>query len=121
MRAKDQALGRSRGGLTIKIHLLADALGRPLRIIVTAGQANDITQGPALLGGQSGDALIADKAYDSNALRAIIAKIGAAAVIPSNHTRRIINSARRRRLQTAQPHRALLLPPQTLPTLGDPL
>ncbi|NLS75365.1 IS5 family transposase [Bradyrhizobium brasilense] len=73
-----------------KIHMLADALGRPLRFIVTAGQVNDITQAPALLHGQSGDAVLADKAYDSNALRAIIAEIGATAVIPSNRTRRII-------------------------------
>lgn len=70
--------------------MLADALGRPLRFIVTAGQVGDITQAPALLDGQSGDAVLADKAYDSNALRAIIAEIGATAVIPSNRTRRII-------------------------------
>jgi transposase len=70
--------------------MLADALGRPLRFIVTAGQVNDITQAPALLNGQSGDAVLADKAYDSNALRAIIAQIGAKAVIPSNRTRKII-------------------------------
>jgi transposase len=70
--------------------MLADALGRPLRFIVTAGQVNDITQAPALLDGQSGDAVLADKAYDSNALRVIIAEIGAMAVIPSNRTRRII-------------------------------
>jgi transposase len=89
--AKDQALARSRGGLTTKIHLLADALGCPLRFIVTAGQVNDITQAPALLDGQSGgDAVLPDKAYDSNALRAIIAEIGATAVIRSNRTRRII-------------------------------
>jgi transposase len=69
--------------------MLADALGRPLRFIVTAGQVNDITQAPALLDGQSGDTVLADKAYDSNALRAIIAEIGAMAVIPSNRTRRI--------------------------------
>jgi transposase len=70
--------------------MLADALGRPLRFIVTAGQVGDITQAPALLEGQSCDAVLADKAYDSNALRAIIAGIGATAVIPSNRTRRII-------------------------------
>ncbi|MCP3392301.1 IS5 family transposase [Bradyrhizobium sp. CCGB12] len=87
---KNQALGRSRGGLTTKIHMLADALGRPLRFIVTAGRVGDITQAPTLLDGQSGDAVLADKAYDSNALRAIIAEIGATAVIPSNRTRRII-------------------------------
>ena len=69
--------------------MLVDALGRPLRFIVTAGQVGDITQAPALLEGQTGDAVLADKAYDSNALRAIIAEIGAEAVIPSNRTRKI--------------------------------
>jgi hypothetical protein len=68
----------------------ADALGHPLRFIVTAGQVGDITQAPALLNGQSGDAVLTDKACDSNALRAIIAGIGATAVISSNSTRRII-------------------------------
>ncbi len=70
--------------------MLADALGRPLRFIVTAGQVGDITQAPALLKGQSGDAVLADKAYDSNALRQIIAGIGAEAVIPSNRSRTVI-------------------------------
>ena len=88
--AKDQALGRSRGGLTTKIHMLADALGRPLRFIITAGQVGDVTQAPALLEGQAGGAVLADKAYDSNALRAIIADMGAEAVIPSNRTRKVI-------------------------------
>lgn len=75
--------------MTTKIHMLADALGRPLRFIVTAGQAGDVTQAPALLKGQTGAAVLADKAYDSNALRAIIAQMGAEAVIPSNRTRKI--------------------------------
>ena len=69
--------------------MLADALGRPLKLIITAGQAGDITQAPALLDGQAGDAVLADKAYDSNALRAVIAAMGAEAVIPSNRSRRI--------------------------------
>ncbi len=43
-----------------------------------------------LLEGQTGNAVLADKAYDSNALRALIAGIGAEAVIPSNRTRKII-------------------------------
>ena len=70
--------------------MLADALGRPLRFIVTAGQVGDITQASALLEGQTGKAVLADKAYDSNALRAIIAAMGAEAVIPSNQSRKII-------------------------------
>lgn len=65
---KDQALGRSRGGLTTKVHMLADALGRPLRFRITAGQAHDITAAQPLLEGQSAGAIFADKTYDSNNL-----------------------------------------------------
>jgi transposase len=68
--------------------MLADALGRPLRFILTPGQTGDITQAPALLQGQTADHVIADTAYDSHALRAIINSMGAAAVIPSNPTRK---------------------------------
>ena len=70
--------------------MLADAFGRPLRFIITPGQAGDITHAPALLHGQSGDAVLADKAYDSKALRTIIADMGAEAVIPSNRSRKIL-------------------------------
>lgn len=76
--------------MTTKIHLLADTLGRPLRLIITAGQRGDITQAPALLEGQTGQAVLADKAYDSNALRALIAEMKAQAVIPSNRSRKSI-------------------------------
>ena len=75
--------------MTSKIHLLADALGRPLRVIVTADQVGDVTQAPALLDGQNGDAVLADKAYDSKVLRAVIADMGAEAVIPSNRCRKL--------------------------------
>ncbi len=76
--------------------MLADALGRPLRLIVTAGQRGDI-EAQALLKGQAGGAVLADKAYDANALRAVIAAMGAEAVIPSNRSRK-----------TAIPHNATL-------------
>src|SRR5690606_16047063 len=77
-------------GLTTKIHMLADALGRPLRLIIATGQAGDITVAPALLKGQTGEALLADKAYDSNALRALVAAMNAEAVIPPNRSRKIL-------------------------------
>lgn len=78
------------GRLTTKIHMLVDALGRPLCFIVTAGQVGDITKAPALLEGQASNAVLADKAYDSNALRENIANMGAETVIPSNRRRKII-------------------------------
>ena len=70
--------------------MLADTLGRPLRFILTAGQSGDVLAAPALLDGFTADAVLADKAYDSNALRQLIADIGAEAVIPSNRTRKVI-------------------------------
>jgi transposase len=76
--------------LTTKIHTLADALGRPLRFVLTGGEAHDITTAPELLAGLASDGVIADKAYDSNALRDLIAEAGAQAVIPSNRSRKIL-------------------------------
>lgn len=70
--------------------MLADALGRPLRLIITPGKAGDITVAPALLDGQEGRAVLADKAYDSKALRNLIEAMGAEAVIPSNRLRKVI-------------------------------
>ena len=81
-------MGRSRGGLTTKIHLATDTQGRPLRVILTPGQAGDVPQAPALLDGFRPTHVLADKAYDSNALRTLIADIGAAAVIPCNPGRK---------------------------------
>lgn len=68
--------------------MLADTLGRPLRFILTPGQAADITQAEALLDGEVGDHVIADKAYDSTALRRTITGLGANPVIPSLSTRK---------------------------------
>ncbi|MBS7555913.1 IS5 family transposase [Ancylobacter dichloromethanicus] len=87
---RNQALGRSRGGLTTKIHMLADGRGRPLRFILTGGQVGDVLTAPALLDGFKTEAVLADKAYDSNALRQLISDGGAEAVIPSNRTRKMI-------------------------------
>ena len=69
--------------------MLADALGRPLRFRITAGQAHDVTAAPALLEGQQADAVLADKAYDSNDLRDQIAEMEAQAVIPSKRNRKV--------------------------------
>ncbi len=76
--------------MTTKIHTLTDAQGRPLRFILTGGEAHDITMAPDLLAGLSAGGVIADKAYDSKALRELIGDSGATAVIPSISTRKII-------------------------------
>jgi transposase len=78
-----QALGRSRGGFTSKIHVVVDGLGLPLDFILTPGQRHDITQGPALIEGWRADYVIADKGYDSDEFRALIEALGAIPVIPA--------------------------------------
>jgi transposase len=55
-----QALGRSRGGFSTKIHASVDALGNPLRFTLTGGQRHDIIQADALIEGYESDFLIAD-------------------------------------------------------------
>ena len=69
--------------------MLTDALGRPLRFILTGGQVHDVVTAPALLDGAEGGAVIADRAYDSLALRELIAAANMVAVIPSTRARKV--------------------------------
>jgi len=75
--------------LTTKIHLLTDAQGRPLRILLTPGQVHDSKMAAALLEGCECGGVIADKAFDTNGLRQLIANMGAEAVIPSKRSRTV--------------------------------
>ncbi len=71
-------MGRSRGGLTTKIHALVDASGLPILLKLTEGQAHDGRSAEDMLGHiAAGDILLADRAYDSNALRQVLADRGA--------------------------------------------
>src|SRR5918911_2375480 len=63
-----QALGRSRGGFPTKMHIAVEALGNPLRLLLTAGQRHDSPQAAALIDGFEPQVLIADKGYDSDPL-----------------------------------------------------
>jgi transposase len=83
-----QALGRSRGGFSTKIHVSVDALGNPLRFTLTAGQRHDITQADALIDGYESEFVIADKSYDANDFRETVTESGAEAVIPSRSNRK---------------------------------
>jgi transposase len=71
-------MGRSRGGLTTKIHALVDANGLPIMLKLSAGQAHDGKSAADMLGGLGpGQILLADRAYDSDALRNTMAAQGA--------------------------------------------
>jgi transposase len=75
-------MGRSRGGLTTKIHALVDALGLPIMLKLSEGQAHDGRSADDMLDSLgNGDVLLADRAYDSDALRARLAARGAWACV----------------------------------------
>ncbi|WP_442759123.1 IS5 family transposase [Streptomyces pseudogriseolus] len=92
--AAAQALGRSRGGLTTKVHLACDGRGLPLAVVVTPGNVNDFTAFDAVLDAlrvprtgvgrprRRPDTVIADKAYSSRAIRRTLRRRGIRAVIP---------------------------------------
>ena len=82
-------MGRSRGGLTTKIHALVDAAGLPIRLKLTEGQAHDGRSAQDMFDTvQNGDILLADRAYDSDALRNNLADRGAWANIRAMPHRR---------------------------------
>ncbi len=83
----NQAIGRSRGGLTTKIVALVDALGNLVRFVLLPGQRHDSVGVAPLLTDLDFAALLADKAFDSDAFRTELADRGAVAVIPPKANR----------------------------------
>ncbi|MDG4790140.1 IS5 family transposase [Micromonospora sp. WMMD1102] len=91
----DHALGRSRGGLTTKLHLACEQGQKPLAIVLTAGQRGDSPQFVPVLAAirvprlatdrprTRPDRVLADKAYTSKANRSYLRRRGIAATIPS--------------------------------------
>ena len=82
----NQALGRSRGGFTSKIHAVVDALGNLLAFTVTAGQYSEYPQASNLLIQYHNTTILADKGYDSRSLIDALHQQGCKAVIPSRRT-----------------------------------
>lgn len=68
--------------------MTADALGNPVRLLLTGGQAHDMSQAEALIRDLPADYVIADKGYDSSPFVRAIEAAGAEAVIPSRSNRR---------------------------------
>ena len=78
-------MGRSRGGLTTKIHTLVDAKGLPFRFLLTPGQSHDAQ---ILLQELWPDSFVlADKAYDADWIRACIEAQEAVPIIPDRSNR----------------------------------
>ncbi|MBP6112257.1 MAG: IS5 family transposase [Sphingobium sp.] len=83
-----QGLGRSRGGLSTKIHAATEALGLPVRLIGSPGQRNDIALAHDLIDGFEAQAILADKGYDADHLCDKIEKAGTDVVIPPKRNRK---------------------------------
>jgi transposase len=82
-------VGRSRGGLTTKIHAVVDGKGLPIRLALSAGQQHDSIAATDLLEGLASDCLfLADRAYDSDAIREFVRMRGAWANIPPKRNRK---------------------------------
>ncbi len=111
----NHAIGRSRGGLTTKIHLVCDGGGRPLSLHLSAGNVNDTTELERLLDGihvaRAGpgrprtrpDHLIADKGYSSRANRQLLRRRGIKATIPERDDQ--LANRRRRGAKGGRPYR----------------
>ena len=87
-RREEEAMGRSRGGLSTKIHAAVDALGNPVRLRIGPGQGSEMRHAEALIKGIPSDYVIADKGYDADAFIHSIQQAGAIPVIPPRSHRK---------------------------------
>jgi len=83
-----ESLGRSRGGFSTKIHCKIDALGYPLRTILSRGEEADIKYAEALFNNEPCDYLLGDRGYDADSFRSILKKNNTTPVIPGRCNRK---------------------------------
>jgi transposase len=90
---EEQAIGKSVAGNTTKIHMATDAYGLPIYFEITGGEVHDCKIAPEFIEKLPiSDYVIADKGYDSEALREIICKKSSTPVIPRKSNSRIGNA-----------------------------
>jgi transposase len=113
---KGDSIGRSRGGFTSKIHCLSDARGRPISFDLTPGEAADCKRYDTLieLPERAPGALVADKAYDCDAIRDDLKQRGIRAV-PAKIEPRQNDLLQQAALSSAKLHRAGAWPSQDQP------
>jgi transposase len=89
--AQNQAFGRSRGGFSTKIHARTNAQGLPIALLLTPGEASDSTAFNDLMAEHDADpeVMLADKGYDSDAIRHEIRARGGSPEIPTRRSRRV--------------------------------
>lgn len=87
---QDQAIGRSRGGLTTKVVALVDALGNLANFVLLPDQAHDMKSVEPLIDGVAFDALLADEVFDAEWLLTELDARGATAIIPPKVNRKFL-------------------------------
>jgi hypothetical protein len=89
-----QALGRSRGGFTTKVHLRCNGVGLPIGVVLAAREAHDVTAYAELMEQRDSDpgAMLGDKGYDSDAIRHDLKDRGTAPEIPTRSNRKVQHS-----------------------------
>jgi transposase len=88
---QNQALGRSRSGFSTKIHLRCNAVGLPIGVVLSEGEADDVTAYDRLMQQRDSDpgAMLADKGYDSDAIRHDLRDTGATPENPTKSNRKV--------------------------------
>jgi len=80
---KDESIGKSKGGLSTKIHLAVDSYGLPVNFELSGGQVHDMAHAKSVIKqSPKSNYVIADRGYDSEPLREYVRKIGSKPVIP---------------------------------------
>ncbi len=89
--ARDQGLGRSRGGFSTKIHLMTNGLDLPVAVVLTGGEVSDVKGDAPVMAepGPEPKVLLGDKGYDADAILTDLEARGIAAVIPPKRNRRV--------------------------------
>ena len=82
-------IGKSSGGNTTKIYAATDALGNPIKVILTGGQVHDVTVAANLIADLKPEVIMAEAAYDSDKFREQITTQGALACIKPRRNRKV--------------------------------
>ncbi|RKH02928.1 IS5 family transposase [Corallococcus sp. CA053C] len=85
---RSNALGRSRGGFSTKVHAVTTTGGKPLHLALTPGQQHESTMAEELLVHAEGNAFIADTGYDADRIRSNARKLGMNPVIHPHPSRK---------------------------------
>ena len=89
IRWRDKVYGPNKRGLNSKVHSAVDAVGNPIRILITSGTTTDCSETRNLIDGLEAGPLLADRGYDSNEIINQAESQGMLVVIPPKKNRKI--------------------------------